>query len=125
MVRNLNNDWHWKATDTHDRVVFFRKRKIKRADNTYIALNSLGNENYYQLRHRRNGPAMFKKNLAPGTDIRYELQWYLEGENWTKPVSNALVQKFGSVRAALRNEASDYELIPEAARHLREKLGFE
>lgn len=115
----------YRVIDVHRRVVFFRHIKVSRADNTYVAINTKGNEGYYLERHRTDGPAMISlNNNSEQTSLAGRLEWYVNGKICTKPVRDALLAKFGSLNAVLGPEKTDYQLTTEASQFLRDKIGF-
>jgi 16S rRNA C1402 (ribose-2'-O) methylase RsmI len=71
-----------RATDCFGRIVFFQLRERKREADTFVAKNARGEESYYRVRHRIDGPAIIDKK-----GVR---RWFIYGQEVTKKVEGLI-----------------------------------
>ncbi len=104
-----SNGVPYRAIDAHERIVFFESIAIKKKNDVYIAINTKGNEGYYRVRHRPNGPAMINKD---GTR-----RWFIHGVEKTLEVEKALK----SIDSPFKKN-TEYQLTAKAETQLKAML---
>lgn len=104
-----SNGVPYRVIDAHERIVFFESIARKKKDDVYIAKNTEGNEGYYRVRHRPDGPAMISKDGAR--------RWFINGVEKTLDIERALK----SIESPFKENA-EFQLTEKSRQQLKAML---